>query len=103
MDSHPNPKGFRSRNGLHCSAAPDLAIDDVPNPKNCRLPLMFALSSPMATVCTNGCHAQFVFNSCPRAAPTHADVVAGIQETLRLDPSLDARGQFRLGQKCSAK
>jgi len=32
----------------------------------------------MVTVCTNGCHAQFVFNSCPRAAPTHAGVVAGI-------------------------
>jgi hypothetical protein len=75
---NPNPKGFRSRNGLHCSAPPDLAIDDVPNRKNCRLPLTFALCSPMVTVCTNGCHAQFVFNSCPRAAPTHAGVVAGI-------------------------
>ena len=32
----------------------------------------------MMTVCTNGCRAQFVFNSCPRAAPTHAGVVAGI-------------------------
>ena len=57
---------------------PDLAIDDVPNRKNCRLPLTFALCSPMMTACTNGCHAQFVFNCCPRATPTHAGVVAGI-------------------------
>ncbi len=38
----------------------DLAIDDVPNRKNCRLPLMFALCSPMMTLCTTGCHARFV-------------------------------------------
>jgi hypothetical protein len=31
---NPNPKGFRSRNRLHCSAPPDLAIHDVPNRKN---------------------------------------------------------------------
>jgi hypothetical protein len=48
------------------------------NRKNCRLSLTFAFCSPMMTVCTNGCHAQFVFHSCPRAAPTHAGVVAGI-------------------------
>jgi hypothetical protein len=63
---------------LHCSAPPDLAIDDVPNRKNCRLPLTFALCSHRMNLCANGCHARFVFDLYPSVAPTHAAVVVDI-------------------------
>jgi hypothetical protein len=40
--------------------------------------LTFALCSPKITVCAIGCHARFVFNSCPSVAPTNAAVIVGI-------------------------
>jgi hypothetical protein len=40
--------------------------------------LTFALCSHRVNLCVNGCHARFVFNLCPRVAPTHAAVVVGI-------------------------
>ena len=62
-----------------CTAAPsDLAIDNIPNRKNCRLVLIFALCSPTRTVCTTGCHAQFVINLYPGVAPNQMRPFVGI-------------------------
>jgi hypothetical protein len=46
--------GFRSRNGLHCSAPPDLDIDDVPDRKKSERTIDFRFMFPTMTVCTNG-------------------------------------------------
>src|ERR1035441_8656709 len=46
MDRQPESAGFRSRNGLHDSAPPDLAIDDVPDRQELRRTIDFRLMFP---------------------------------------------------------
>src|ERR1035441_3745123 len=46
MDRQPESAGFRSRNGLHDSAPPDMAIDDVPDRQELRRTIDFRLTFP---------------------------------------------------------